>query len=380
MKGFKKVLLIALGIVAFTPLLFRIFLEIDGRFFWTNCGPYHHAALVYNSEEEVEFNGKKYYLYLHSLYEVNDGKLKEAEFVNNISSSLRIERIKVYKDKFYISDYSNIYIVNEMLEREKTITLGVYDFLVTDNYIYYIANYYQKDCNFCIYDMETAKSTLLTSDLRNKTYTHNNRLIYVNDSGNIYDITNKETITSYFSESTLDAIPSFYADGKTGEIVYADKKLKITYYGEEFNYDVNMRNIIYDKIIANKNFVTFCSYEYLESDKCNATECICHFGTTYMWRFDMQTKTLEKLKTFTEGAFIINFDENNYCYYQNGKIYRNDQEIKEVIPVEPYGEYMQKGEQSFDYFTKVSSSFFVDDGKDAYQLYEDFKDTLKDQY
>jgi len=366
----KKILILFLSVILLT-----------GCSDWTIFGPYHHEALI-NTQEVVEFNGRKFSHFVE-LYEFKNDTYEK---LNIDFDGKNIRHIESHNEKLYISTFYSIFILNKELIIEEKLDIPTFSYFVDDNYIYYTSNTNEYD--FYVYDFENKESTLMASNLRNSTYSFNEKLIYVNDYGNIFDVTNGNKFTSYFLQSFYnghirqgDYNPSFYANNNTGIIYWKDDKLTVTYGNEIYEVESNGVNIIYGSIHIENNKVIFASYEYQEHDDCNnLLNCICHFGTNCIWSFDLETKTITKLHTFEDGTYLISFDENNYCYYKDGKVYRNKQEIMTVNKVEPYGEFTQVGDDNDFASTQVSVTYFYDDGTNVYHKYFDYKDTLKDQY
>ena len=367
----KKMLILLLSMILLT-----------GCSDWTVYGPYHHEALI-GTKEVVEFNGRKF-SHFTDLYELKNDTYEKT---NIDFGGKNIRHIESHNEKLYVSTFFYLFVLNKELEIEEKLDVPAFSYFVDENYIYYTNSHDEYD--FYVYNFENKESRLVASNLRNSTYSFNGKLIYVNDYGNIFDVTNGNKVTSRFLKSFYNGRiiqgeykPSFYANSNTGTIYWRkDDKLIVTYDDECYEVESNGVNIIYDSIHTENNKVIFASYEYQEHDYCNnILGCICHHGTNYIWSFDLETKAITKLYTFEEGTYLISFDENNYCYYRDGKVYRNNQEIMLVDKVEPYGEFTQLGDDYNFPWTEVSVTYFYDDGTNVYHMYFDYKSTLKNQY
>lgn len=354
--------------------------------FGTVFGPYHHSAYVNRVQEVADLNGRSFCLINNKVFELK----KETFMKIDLGITGPLRHIKAYNGKLYIRGPSGINVFNANLEKEEDINIYAGSFLVDDNYIYYVNLQGSSYDDLYAYDLESGENILLTTKLVNDTYVFNNKILYVNDAQNIFDVTSDLDITSYFFE-VLDngeiktggnTNPSFYANGSTGKIYWKKGKLTINYADESYEYALNEINVIYGAIHTKTNKVIFATYEYLEHDDCNNDlDCICHFGTNYIWSFDVETKNITKLKEFDEGTYLISFDENSYCYYKEGKVYRNNNEVRNVNKIEPYGKYTQiGGETSVNYRARVSDTFFYDDGTTIYHHYFDYRSTLQIRY
>ena len=117
--------------------------------------------------------------------------------------------------------------------------------------------------------------------------------------------------------------------------------------------------------------VYFATYEFLKNDECNEhARCICHFGKSYIWCFDVNSNTLELIEEFNEGSYIISFSEEQFCYYNDGKIYLNDSIIKEI-------EKITTGEL---YFSRHSTYTSAEEKSNTYFYYDDVLYYLHNEY
>lgn len=373
------------AIVIFLILLspfFYFFIAIYFHIGWTTNGPYHHAALV-NVQKTINYNDRILIKHNGKLYEIKDDNYEQIELDLEGKS---IHNVMFYNEKLYISNFSNLFVLNKNLEIEEKINVGAFSFFIDDNYIYFTNN--NKKYDFYAYNLKSKESKLISANLRNSTYLFNDKLIYVNDYGNIYDITDTTCFTSIsgtlFNNGKIrtgDYAQSFYINSNTGTVYWKNNKLNITYGQDSYELELNTVHIVKSPVHIESNKIIFSTFEYLDHDNCNShLGCICRYGSSYIWSFDIETKTITKLKTFDTGTVLINFSETSYCYYKDGKIYQNDQVIKEINLIEPYGEYIQKGDAYFVYDSRVSDSYFYDDGKTIYYRYFNYKDSLKNQY
>ena len=66
-------------------------------------------------------------------------------------------------------------------------------------------------------------------------------------------------------------------------------------------------------------------------DYCNSkVKCISQLKGVKLWKFDYLNNELTMIKEFNDYTILIAFDENNYHYYYDGKLYSNDIEIEET--------------------------------------------------
>lgn len=382
----KKLVTIGL-IVLLCAILAKPLLQLIVVVFWasTPLGPYHHSAYVDTAQEIVDLDGRKFSNIHCKLFELKENGFYEVEI--DVEDA-PIRNIKAYDDKLYVNANYSIMVFNKNLERVDTIEINVASFIVDDEYLYYSSHNYDSAKNFYAYNFNTKEKILVANKLTNNICQFNNKLIYANDSWNTIDITDKSEYTSYYNNFYKDQIlsisvykPSFYVNSFSGHIGWKNNKLVITYGDNTYDLDLDKENIIYCPVHVIGNKVIFASFEYLDNDDCtNSYDCICHYGKNYIWSFDCETKSIAKLHEFDKGTYLINFNENDYSYYKDGKIYRNSQEIKEVDIAEPYGSFVEMIDDRDFYESRVSDSYFYDDGENLFYSYFNYMDIIKNKY
>ena len=137
------------------------------------------------------------------------------------------------------------------------------------------------------------------------------------------------------------------------------------------SYDIKDSNMYYQKILVKDENVYFSTYEYIENPECvENTDCICHFGKSYIWCFNTKTKELELLQELHDGSYIIDFNDKSYCYYFDGNVLYNDSLISNIVKVEPKGSYYCIGDPYYKVGDEYSKTYIYYDSKLYYYRIE----------
>lgn len=349
---------------------------------WKKYGPFHHQAMVYKPSHVYTIKDKQYCYLNGDIYEVVDNVFIKKEInigENETPSTNYIRNMQIFNEKIYIATTYYLYIFDAFWHEENKIALKLNSFIVDDNIIYYTD--VKQDITLHMYNCENNQNFQLMKG-RNCTYQINEKIIYVNDYGNVYFVDENTDHIFITPRKNFDYIiqktSSFYLNGNTGLITLNSNLINISYSEKNYQFEVDCGNMFYDQIYTCDEEIIFATYEYMDDDICNEKlNCICHYGQTNIWSFNPSNNNLVLLKTLPKGTYLINFNKDMYCYYNDGKIYRNGNEIKIVNKIEPYGIYYTKGDERYIVGSEVSKTFIYDDGNNIFYSYYDYKSEVE---
>lgn len=106
---------------------------------------------------------------------------------------------------------------------------------------------------------------------------------------------------------------------------------------------LDVKKIPLDEMYSNayllNDKVVFAAFRRLNNDNCGAdpnhSTCLCRYGKSYLFEYDLQEKSLSIIRDFAEYTFLINYDFNEIEYYYEGAIYINELPIKNCLKIEP---------------------------------------------
>ena len=160
-----------------------------------------------------------------------------------------------------------------------------------------------------------------------------------------------------------------YCDGVV--VSLNKKKITITYDNYSYEFKNNLAlDVFYDKCYLIDNNVVFAAYKNKKTIWCgrysNTAPCICSFGTSALFSFDLITKKLSVIKSYEPGTFLVDYDMSGSKYYYNGGLYVNDcflhtcETIKpsqlQIIAGQNY--YSPGKEQSDNYLSFLDDTFY----------------------
>ena len=160
-----------------------------------------------------------------------------------------------------------------------------------------------------------------------------------------------------------------YCDGIF--VALNNKKFTITY--EDFSYEFKNNlalDTFYDKCYLIDDNVVFAAYKNKKTIWCgrysDTAPCICSFGTSVLFSFDLITKKLSVINSYEPGTFLVDYDMSGSKYYYNGGLYVNDcflhtcETIKpsqlQIIAGQNY--YSPGKEQSDNYLSFLDDTFY----------------------
>lgn len=117
------------------------------------------------------------------------------------------------------------------------------------------------------------------------------------------------------------------------------------------------------------NKIIFATYTEKKNNECgnkpDSNTCICQIDQSYLYCLDLEDNRLYLKESFDSGSFLIDYDEKNVWYYNNGFVYKNSILIRQTKKIET-GE-LQK--------LKGSPYFESGDNAEVYYLSQ-FEDTI----
>ncbi len=397
MKNVKKLIII---LACFLFVLSFSACSMDD---WTPHGPYHYQTEALTIPAINEAGGRYFCDFDHDYFEIIDGELKKIDLpLDKYKDGIGFHRERnVYRylrtsgDRIYVATTFYLYEFGLDFKLIERYEISCQDFFVKDNTVFFIQSvevkvpikdWYTTEFkhNICSYDLTTKTLNIIIPDIQDNTIFELAGEYYYYTRG--YDLLTKlnSEVTSFLTEQIPQNYilkQTFVLNKEIGIIsVENDEKklesrLKINY--KDLEEIINLpkyNDCIYSLIKVNGGKVYFATYEDTQAEDCKKeTNCICfcRYGKTTLWVFDAESSKLSVVKEFDKGTYLINYDENYVCYYKDGKVYRNDECIKEVDTIGTDETFIVKGEDwalSDDSYIKTTS-YFYDDKENFFYAY-----------
>ena len=286
----------------------------------------HHPA-IYSVQEDFFQLGDKVYC-------INDGKCMVFDD-NNETREIDLEHIS---NDFYVSnnilyvyldEYKSIYAYNSNLEE-----ISIYDtgfisgrvgrrFIVLGDYIYFQDyNHDLKKDEFYKYSMITHTKEILDwvgqypAEFISEGIYYDDVFYKYDDNIHYYDYSSNVFLNEDYKRIELNE--------EKDKIVINDKSFS-------FEYPFAVQEFVY----LNSECLVFSTYTPCKEDCSNyRTACISQLTDVKLWKYNIKTEQLSLIKQFNDYTILISFDDNNYHYYYDGKLYSNDIEVEEAPKIE----------------------------------------------
>ena len=233
----------------------------------------------------------------------------------------------VSKDILYVYLEEHIYAYNSKLEEicayDTGYVSGHRHFIVIGDYIYYLGHIIGKGEVFYRYSIIYHTKEELEWD------------------GKYPAVFRSEGL--YFKEyfKTFDDNESYFID-EFSRIFYTENYEKIKIKRDKFallindkSFDIGYSFCMVEQMYINSENFFFATY-HPNYDNCSncITPCISQLTDVKLWKYNIKTEQLSLIKQFNDHTILISFDDNNYHYYFDGKLYSNDIEVEEAPKIE----------------------------------------------
>ena len=144
--------------------------------------------------------------------------------------------------------------------------------------------------------------------------------------------------------------------------------------------DLNKKILFYENAKLINDSLYFSLYEYIENDVCNGFNCFCHYGKSYIYKYNFSLNVIELVEEFEEQTYVIDYGvESNYYY--DGWLYINKVAVCSFDMIHPSGEYYVSGVTGdIQYKTKISDTYFVVYNGKIYYKHFTFEELMQDIY
>lgn len=338
---------VAISIPSLALLSFAVFALIESNIQYK----VHVPSLMHQTRYVIRRNGEVVYLdsleafirsYSNNNYKplsfFHEGEELHSTGNNSIVYSEKYLAFSGFFDdsletKRLIQIYDNDYSLKKEISGS-----GYYDAVLYDDFLYYT------DFNNKLvkYDIANDAQTIIVEDLApNSSFSDGD---YSFDIGRHYDF-----INSYFDGKII--LSSYFLDGRMH--LYSKNFDLYINHGKLFINDVVYENSnysfndFYDNAYLINNKVVFAVCSKKDNEKCGSKtdDCICRFGKSYLFCFDLGTKELDLLMEYDAGTFLIDYDLIDSKYYYKGSFYVNDVLTKKNEKIEPVETIIIKGER-----------------------------------
>ena len=312
-------------VISAVPLAFLFFWVVLSFAFQERPYEVHHPA-IYSVQENFFQLGDNIY-YMDDEYCLIFDNQKETRQINLEYIS---DDFYVSNDILYIYFDKHIYAYNSDFEKTSIYDTGFIPgvvgkrFIVSGDYIYFQEyNNYKKKYEFCKYSMVTQTKDVLDWDgLYPAEFISEG--VYYNGIFHKYDENIHWYRPSYSNVFYNEDYEKIELNQEKDKIVINDKSI-------DFEYPFVVEGSVY---INSKCFVFSTYTQNIKDCSQDINQCISQLTDVKLWKYDIKTGQLSLIKQFNDYTILISFDENNYHYYYDGKLYTNDIEVEEAPKIE----------------------------------------------
>ena len=286
----------------------------------------HHPAIYYVQDNFFKLGENVYYMKDEKCVSFDDKKEIRQMDLEHISDDFYVTN-----DILYVYLDGHIYAYNSNLEEISIYDTGFIDlsdricFIVLGDYIYlHSYNHDIKEYEIYKYSMITHTKEALNGDGQYPT-NFTSEGIYYNGLFHKYD----------------DNI--HYCTFRGGsEVLYNEnyEKIEITKEFDGLVINDNYLNFetpftVKKVVYLNSDYIVFSTYTP-QTENCSdiITPCISQLTNVKLWKYNYKTEQLSLIKQFNDYTILVSFDDNNFQYYYDGKLYSNDIEVEEAPKIE----------------------------------------------
>lgn len=283
----------------------------------------HHPAIYYVQDNFFQLGDNVYYMKDGKCVAFDDNKETREIDLEHISNEFYVSNDILY---IYLDD-KYIYAYNSNFEEVSIYDVGFIHgrvgrrFIVLGDYIYFEGfNYDLKKDEIYKYSMITHTKEPLDWDGKYPAEFLSEGIYYYKLALHKYD----DSI-HYYGDSHV-----FYnKDYKRIELNREKDKIVINDKSFSFEYPFLVEEFVY----LNSECLVFSTYTPRKED-CSYAPCISRLTDVKLWKYNIKTEQLSLIKQFNDYTILISFDENNYHYYYDGKLYSNDIEVEDAPKIE----------------------------------------------
>ena len=335
-----KVLIIVFGSILTSLLLlpfffFWVILPIDSLF-WPK-GKYHIPTYVEQTDycfsigHDVYFVTDTYYSYkrLYKYEQEGDYIACSLDFQNKHYSDF--SSFATNDNYIFLSSDNELLICDGDLQVIKTFTLEgtIHSFAANSSSLFFLEKK-ENETNMHCFSIENDDITLISEKINtNTTYFYNGSSLYVNYKKELFILSSSNTFIA--KETSADLCEPDYG------IIEAELQSK------EVSFSFNEKNVsfetlgdtFYSKFYLKVHKVLFACYKKYDNPECKVhSNCICKFGESALYCFDLEKLQLDLISEYSFGSFLIDYDYNGAQYYLNGKLYDKESFVGECKLIE----------------------------------------------
>ena len=341
MKKHVKLLVIFASVMISIPSLaflsFAIYLLIETNIEYT----VHLPSLMHQTRYVLKKNGEVIYLdrleaFIRSYS--NDNYKPFSFFHKDTKLSSTGNNSIAYSEKYLAfsgsldsssgtTKYIQVYNEDYTLLKEFSGS-GFYDAVFYDDSLYYT------DFNKQLvkYDISNDAVTIIAEDLApNLSFFDGDHYLDIGRNYVFFNyyFDNKSLLHSYFIGGSVH----LYC--KNFDLCIDHNRLSIN--GVVYEQDDCFFNYLYENAYLIDDKVVFATFNKKENNKCGSKtdNCICRFGCSFLFSYDLKTKQINLLKEYADGTYLIDYDLNDTKYYYQGSLYVNDTLCKKCEIIEP---------------------------------------------
>ena len=318
----------------------------------------HRPAFIHNQHEITEFNGR-----IYSYKSI----LKDGTFVEETNHN--VGHMTTNKEYLFVEVNNLIYMVDKNYNVKHIFECDSnYNSIVaSNNYLYcYLGN--AAEPKICIFNLNTKEKSVI-SCTPNTIYNNCEDMIFTHGNGKVYIVDDKlKVFYDYYSSANK----SIYYNNKMINFMHDRYSCKIVVEVENQTSEIDGDFIYFHKVMkCFDNDVYFALVNAYPKEDClrSSSTCICNLNYTKVYKYNLESKDIDIAYELKQQEFLIDFSNDYVVYYSNGKVYKNDKVIKDVVPIEVGETFEVEGERSYKPGMEVSFSEFAFYNNQLYYLY-----------
>ena len=339
-KKLKRLLIIVfssiLAILLSLPLFFfLVILPIDSVF-WPK-GEYHIPTYVEQTDhcfsigDDVYFVADTYYSYkrLYKYEQDGDYIVCSSDFQNKHFSSF--SSFAMNDNYVFLSSDNELLICGRDLQVIKTFALeGTIHSLTANSSSLFFLEDKEKETNLYCFSIKDDDVSLINEKINvNATYFYNGFSLYVNYRKELFILSSSNVFIA--KETSADLWDAEYG---IIDVKFQNKEVSFSYKDKNVSFET-LGDTFYSKIYLRDHKILFACYKKDDNPECKVrSNCICKFGESALYCFDLEKLQLGLVSEYSFGSFLIDYDYNGAQYYLNGKLYDRDSFIDECRVIE----------------------------------------------
>ena len=338
-KRLKIIVIIFVSILTFVlllPIFFFVIILPFSSLFWPK-GEYHIPTYVeqtnycFSIGHDAYFVTDTYYSYKRLFKYEQDGDyiVCSSDFQNKHYSDF--SSLAMNDNYIFLSSDNELLVCNRSMQAIKTFALeGTVHSLAANSSSVFFLEKKEKETNMYCFSIENDNVSLLGEGINaNTTYFYNGFSLYVNYRKELFLLSSSNTFIA--KETSADLCDADYG---VIDVKLWNKEVSFSFEEKNVSFEI-LGDTFYSKIYLKDHKVLFACYKKENNPECKvSSNCICKFGESALYCFDLEKLQLDLISEYSFGSFLIDYDYNGAQYYLNGKLYDKGSFVDECQVIE----------------------------------------------